>query len=302
MEFLVTFNSSILPIFIIVGIAFVYNRLVRPDIQQLTNMTLNVFAPIFLFDALVRNKIVLDMVLKPMIFMVLLTGALMIMAYLVAGIIKANENERVSLVLASSMINVGNFGLPLIYFAFGKGAEAYSMLYFTAFNIPLCTVAIYISSREKNIRNILIDVAKIPIFHAMVVALAVTGMNVEVPEAIGKGMELIGQATIPLLIFILGLQLSNIEFKIGYIRIIIIAVCMRLIVSPAIAGPILDFLGVSTLEQQVAVIQTSTPAALLPLMYAIRFNRSPDLLAAIILATTILSGVSLTFLIRLMAS
>ena len=129
MEFLVTFNSSILQIFIIVGIAFVYNRLVRPDIQQLTNMTLNVFAPIFLFDALVRNKIVLDMVLKPMIFMVLLTGALMIIAYLIAGIIKASENERVSLVLASSMINVGNFGLPLIYFAFGKGAEAYSMLY-----------------------------------------------------------------------------------------------------------------------------------------------------------------------------
>jgi predicted permease len=48
----------------------------------------------------------------------------------------------------------------------------------------------------------------------------------------------------------------------------------------------------------VAVVQTSAPAAILPLMYAIRFNRAPDLLAATILATTLLSGLSLTVLIH----
>ena len=55
----------------------------------------------------------------------------------------------------------------------------------------------------------------------------------------------------------------------------------------------------SVFQRQVALVQKSAPSALLPLMYAIRFNRSPDLLAAMILSTTLLSAVSLTVLIKL---
>lgn len=298
MEFALVFETSILPIFIIVGMAFIYHRLVHPDISQLTNLALYAIAPLFVFDALYKHQIVLSVLYKPLLFMAFLTFSLMAVAYVAAKIVKANDDDRTSLILACSMINVGNFGLPLIFFTFGEQAQIYSVLYFAAFNIPLSTVAIYISSREKSVGRVLIDVIKIPMFHALVLALLMSGLSITLPDFLSKSIGLISQAAIPLFIFILGLQLAAIKLKFGFIKIVLLAVCIRLVISPALAYPFLDLIGVSGLEQKIAVVQTSTPAALLPLMYAIRFNRSPDLLAAIIFTTTLLSGVSLTALIK----
>jgi predicted permease len=301
MDYVIIFKSSVLPLFLIVLVAFVYRRLFKPDIRQITDLTLTIFAPAFVFDALVKNRITVDMLYQPILFMVFLTCALMLLAHLAAKLVRVGNDERIALILACSMINVGNFGLPLIYFAFGETAQAHSFLYFTVFNIPLTTVAIFVSSKEKKPLKIWIDAAKIPLFHAMIFALVVSGMSIEVPELIGKSIALLGQAAIPLLIFILGLQLADIRLRLSYLKIVLLAVVIRLVVSPAVAYPILEFIGVSGVEQQVAIVQTSTPAALLPLMYAIRFNRSPDLLAAIILTTTILSGFTLTILIHLIS-
>lgn len=298
MEVLLIFNSSILPLFIIIAAAFVYNRIAKPDIYQITNLALMVFAPVFVFDSLVKTHVTFEMMVKPMVFMVILTSVLMLLAYGVAILMKADEDEKVSVVLASSMINVGNFGLPLIFFTYGDGVKVYSVLYFVAFSFPLSTIAIFISSKEKNLKNIFKDIAKIPIFHAVIIAMIVSNFSIPVPQVIERSLALVSQAAIPLLIFILGLQLSSIRIRPGFIRFVIPPVIIRLMISPFVACLIFPLLGVSSIENKVAVVQTSAPAALLPLMYAIRFNRSPDLLAATIFVSTLLSGISLTILIR----
>ncbi len=302
MELLIIFSDSVLPIFIIVAIAFVYNRLMKPDILQITTLTVTVFAPVFVFTELVKSRVTTEMLYKPVLFMLLLTAVLITIAHLIAKLLKADENERVAVILACSMINVGNFGLPLIHFTFGEDAALYSVLYFVAFTISLGTAAVYFCSREKNVVGILKDIGKIPIFHGLFLALIVTEFSFEVPGVLQKSLTLMGQATIPLMIFILGLQLSAITFKPGYLKFITPSVIVRLAVSPLIAFFLLKWIGITGVEKSVAMIQTSTPAALLPLMYAIRFKRSPDLLAVIIVATTVFSGVSLTILIKFLVN
>lgn len=300
MEFLIIFKDSVMPVFIIVLIAFVYNRLMKPDILQITTLTVTVFAPVFVFTELVKSNVTLEMLYKPLIFMTLLTGALILIAFFISKALNAGENEQVALILACSMINVGNFGLPLIYFTFGDSVSSFSVLYFVAFTIPLGTVAVYLCSREKRLFGIVKDIGKIPIFHGLFLALIVTEFSLNVPDVLEKSLSLVGQTTIPLMIFILGLQLSSVKFNTGFIKFITPALIVRLAVSPLIAVFLLNMLNISGVEKNIAVIQTSTPAALLPLMYAIRFKRSPDLLAVIIVATTVLSGLSLTVLIKLL--
>ncbi len=297
MEILLIFNSSILPLFIIIAAAFIYNRIAKPDISQVANIAITVFVPVFVFDSLVKTRITFAMMIKPVMFATILTSILMALAYGVARLMKANEDQKISIVLASSMINVGNFGLPLIFFTYGDGVKVYSVLYFVAFGIPLGTVAIFISSKEKNLTNILKDIARIPIFHATLIALIVTNFSISLPEVVNRSVGLVGQAAIPLIIFILGLQLSNIRIRPGFVRLIIPPVIIRLLVSPFVAYFALILCGITGLEQKVAVIQTSTPPALLPLMYLIRFNRCPDLMAATIFVSTLLSGISLAVLI-----
>lgn len=300
MELLLIFTSSILPIFIIISVAFIYNRLLRPDIPQIANIVTMVFGPVFVFDSLMGNRLDLAMLQRPFIFMCLLTLLLMLISSFAARIINANEDEKISLILAGSMINVGNFGLPLIFFAYGEKGEFYSILNFAVFNLPLSTVAIYLSSKERQVKKIIMDVCKIPIFYTIVLALIFSHFSVHLPKTVNNCIELTGAVAIPLLIFVLGLQLSNIEFKVHFIRLLLPTILIRLIISPLIAWIILTFLAVSDLELKVAIVQTSAPAALLPLLYSIKFSRSPDLLAAMVMITTLFSGFTLTILIRLL--
>jgi hypothetical protein len=303
MQYLLIFNESILPIFIIALIAFVFKKISRPDIRQVANPALQVFVPILVFDSLTRFDFAISRLLQPFAFMVLLTAALIALAALAAGMLRLEPGERISLILAVSMINIGNFGLPLIYFTYGQQAEAYSVIIFIIFNIPLSTVAIYLSSDKTRLKDILADISRIPIFHAFLAALIFCHFNWSLPEGLAKGVHLLAQGAIPLIIFVLGLQLADISLK-GRLREFVLAiaaaVCLRLLVSPAIAEAILSWLPMTELEHKVALVQTSGPSALLPLMFAIRFNRSPDLLAAIILLTTLLSGLTLPAIIQML--
>ena len=300
MAFLIIFQQSLLPLFIIIGVALVYNRFFKPNIKEITSLTLTVFAPVFVFDAIIKHNISLSALKIPFIFMVTLTGLMLVISYGFGRLLKLQDNDRISFILACSMINIGNFGLPLIYFTYGEQAVSYSVMYFVAFNFTLSTVAIYVSSNASGFKKIMLDLFKMPLFHAFFLAMIVVQCSVQLPEFALKSLGLISQATIPLLIFILGLQLANTRFQSNFLKIIGVAVVIRLLISPAITYPLLEVLSVSGMEQKIATLQTSAPSALLPLMYAIKFNRSPDLLASIILATTVLSGISLTGVIQWM--
>ncbi|WP_303722637.1 AEC family transporter [Malonomonas rubra] len=300
MAFLIIFQKSVLPLFVIICVALVYQRFFKPDIKEITSLTLTVFAPVFVFDAIVKHNISFEALKLPFVFMLILTGVLLVMSYYVSRLLQLQSNDRISFILSCSMINIGNFGLPLIYFTYGEQAVSYSVVYFVAFNLSLSTIAIYVSSNASGFKPIMLDLLKMPLFHAFFLAMIVVQCAVQLPEFALKSFSLIGQATIPLLIFILGLQLATTRFQAKFLKIIAVAVIIRLLLSPAVTYPLLGVLGVSGLEQKIATLQTSAPSALLPLMYAIKFNRSPDLLASIILATTVLSSISLTGLIQSM--
>lgn len=292
------FKTSLLPILIILGLAYIYHVLVRPDVKPITHITLSVFVPIFIFHELAAHHIRLQALIKPFYFMVLLTTALVILSLLVAEMLKAEDNDRIAFMIACAMINVGNFGLPLMSFAFTPRADTHALIYFTVFAVPMSTLAIYIASPQKDIISSVMHIAKIPLIHALIAGLAVSYFSLKLPAYVTKTTAIMSKPTLPLIIFILGLQLARIQFKSSYLILAGAAIIIRLVLSPVIAFPILSFLGISGLQKQVAIVQTSTPAALLPLLYAIHYERSAELLAVIILSSTIISGITLTVLMK----
>lgn len=288
-----------LPLAAIIGIAFGYQKLFQGDTRQLSNLVLFVLLPVNIFHELSTKKIGFGEIGQPFIFMVLLTASLLGIAMLAARLLRLNAEQRVSFILSVAMINVGNFGLSLIYFTYGATASDNALLTFIAFNIPLTTLAIYFSSTEKNRLGAVKDVLKIPIFHATILALVLTTLGLQVPAPIHQVTGYLGQATFPIFTFVFGMQLADIHFSRDMLGTVATASFLRLVVSPILAVVILLAMGTSGLDYKVALVQTSAPAPILPLMYAIRFNRSPELLAAIIIVTTLLSAVTLPVIIAI---
>jgi predicted permease len=284
---------------VLLGLAYGYQKLFKADTQQFNNLVLYLLLPINIFHELSVKRIGFAELGQPALFMVLLTGSLAGIAWLTSRLLRLNMEQRVSFILSVAMINVGNFGLSLIYFTYGPEANFSALLTFVAFNVPLTTLAIYFSSTQGSRRGALKDMLKIPIFHATFLALLLTTLEIAVPAPVHTITGYLGQATFPIFTFVFGMQLAEIRFSRKMLGTVATASCLRLVISPLIAALILNTLGVVGLNYKVGLVQTSTPAPILPLMYAIRFNRSPELLAAIIISTTVLSVITLPAVIFL---
>jgi malate permease and related proteins len=175
-----------------------------------------------------------------------------------------------------------------------------SVLTFVIFNIPLSTLAIVLAQSggaplSQAVRNAL----GIPIFHALLLALVLKGLAVQPPDFLLRPVELLGQAAIPLMLALLGMQLARTSL-VALPGFLALSSGMRLLLAPAVAWGLTALLGIEGLTRSVLILQTSTPAAVLPLLYALRFGSRPDLVAGAIFVTTLLSAATLTLLLYLL--
>ncbi len=288
------FVQILLPVFLIIGAGVLFSRALKPSLEPLSQFALYVATPALVFTALVRYPVDPGELGRVALFMVLYVAAMWALAEAGGRLLGLGEELRRAFALATVTMNVGNYGLPLVRFAFGAPSEPFSVLLFVVFNLPLATWAIWVAAGGRSRAwDGLRDTLRIPIFHATLLAFGVTALGWVVPAPIQKGLGLLGEASIPLLLVILGMQLQRARVA-GAPGPLAAAAALRLGVAPLLAWGLTSLLGISGLEQKVAILQTSTPSAVLPLLYALRFGCQPQWIASSILVTTVVSGLSLT--------
>ncbi|MDY6848219.1 MAG: AEC family transporter [Thermodesulfobacteriota bacterium] len=294
------FVQVVLPVFLIVCAGIVLEKTARLDFRTLTISSLYVFCPALVFSALMKREFELTLAGDLFLFMVLYTAALYGFSWLIARMAGFDRESRSALLLTTVMMNVGNFGLPLTYFAFGEAALEVSVLTFVLFNIPLGTLAIVIAQGSKgSLSTALLNMAKIPIFHGVVLAFLFKMLQWVPPTFVLRPIDLVGQAAIPVMLLMLGMQLARTRWqnRVGFLSL---ATLTRLAASPLLAWGLTALLDIKGLARSVVILQTSTPSAVLPLLYALRFGVRPDLVAGTILTTTLVSAGTLTLLLYLL--
>lgn len=294
------FVDIILPVFLIVLSGFLLERFGQLDFRTLTNTGLYLLAPSLVFSALMKREVPLDLAQNLFLFMLAYTAILTALAIGLGRALRMDRDARTALSLSTVFMNVGNFGLPLAYFAFGEPGLDVSVLTFVIFNLPLSTLAIVFAQGVgaplwPAIRNTL----TIPIFHAVFLAFALKGLGLGLPLFLLRPFDLMGQAAIPLMLIMLGMQLARTEL-VATPGFLTLAGTIRLLIAPAAAWLITPWFGLEGLARQVVILQTSTPAAVLPLLYSLRFGSRPDLVAGAIFTSTLASAASLTLLLYLL--
>jgi len=294
------FIDIVLPVFLIVATGYWLQKQFNPDIQTITNISLYLFTPAMVFSALNKSTIDLGMAGDITLFMLLYTAILLGIALFSGQLLRYDFEKRRALALSTTMMNCGNFGLPLVYFAFGEPGLSYSVLTFVIFSIPLSTLGIMLAQKETtDWRKSLLNTLRIPIFHAVILALTVNLLQVPLAAFIVRPIDLLGQAAIPLMLVMLGMQLARTSIK-RELGFLCQATLIRLFLAPLLAWGLTTFLGINGLAQKVVILQTSTPAAVLPLLYSLRYGTRPDLVATAVVLTTFISAGSLTLLLYLL--
>ena len=196
--------------------------------------------------------------------------------------------------LASSYVNSNNIGLPLAAYVLGDPALAAPVLLFQL--IVMTPVALTIldisTSGRVSLGRILSQPLRNPLIIGSVLGVIVSATDIAVPEIIHEPLAILGQATVPTLLFALGLSLATQKLWDAKDQRpdIVLASTLKLLVMPAIAWLLGAFVFALSPEGLFTVVILATlPSAQNVFNYAQRYGVSIPLARDSVVITTVLS-------------
>ena len=305
-------TTAILPVLSIAVAGYLLGTLRDVEVDPLATVTMYVLVPALVFHSLTTTDLGGRAIVGVGVGVVLYTGIMIVLAEGVGRAIGETEPNRSAFVLASTFPNSGNFGIPLSAFAFGVVGRSTAVLFLTVQSVLIYTIGLYIAARGLgSFRDSLREVLRVPLVYAVAAAGLARWLGV-VPPADGTTMQaigLVGDASIPLLLVVLGIQLANVDAGAALRRVAPVNV-LKLGVAPAVGVALVPVVGLA--DPTIArtfVLECATPAAITPLIFAIEFDvpaegdiSRPEYLSTAILTTTLASVPTLTVLLVLLES
>jgi predicted permease len=162
-ELLELFTNN-LPIFTIVAASFLFGRYTGVSPVHFPSF-FHLFSPCLLFTLLTQNRLSGSEIL--MLFattFILVIGAL---TWVFGRGLRLERRMLAGVMLSTMFMNAGNFGLPVVLFAFGEVALSYASLYFVTSAILAYTLGAVIASLGSvNLFRALINLLKVPSVYA----------------------------------------------------------------------------------------------------------------------------------------
>lgn len=291
------FTADILPVFLIAGVGFLLARFAAVDVRALARLTLHGLAPVLMFHLLVTSRIGGAAFGRVALLCVIIMTCMGTIGRLIAIPLRLERQARVAFLLVVMFSNGGNYGLPVALFAFGREALVFATVYFVTSSVLTYTVGVALAgSGRKTIRQALAGVTRVPAVYALVAAGLVMATGLTIPAPAMKSIELLSDATLPVMILVLGMQLERASMPQRPL-VVATAAALSLLVSPAIAWVVAHALGLSGPALQAGVIQASMPTAVVTTVIALEFDVEPALVTGVVIASTLMSPLTLTMII-----
>lgn len=292
--------TIIAPIFVVVGLAALMGRHFTIDPRSLSRIVLYLFSPSLALTSLAHSDIqaaeigqILGMVLLLYLLMTLISLGL-------ARLFHFERQLESAFMLTTVVINAGNYGLPLTEFAFGKAGLQRAILFYVITAVLANTLGIFLASKgNASVRRSLLNIFTVPLPYATILGLLINAGYLSLPITIDRAIALLGQAAVPCMLVVLGLQLVRTTVR-GRLGPIMLATGTRLLIAPLIAFPLTMLLSISGVTRQVVIIQASLPTAVISSILAAEFGSDVEFAAAVILVSTLASIITVTILLWLL--
>ena len=293
------FYTNILPIFIVIGMGYALERILRLEVKPVSRVAFYVLAPCLAFSSLVENQISGDELGHIAAFVALITITVGVLTWLVAHTLHLSRPVESALLLSTMFVNSGNYGIPLNLFAFGEAGQARAIMYLVISATLANTLGVYLAARGRATgSNALRNLVKVPLVYAVLLASAVRFSRVTVPAPLFNAVNIVGRASVPVMLLVLGMQLARISVT-RDLGTISLATFIRLIVTPALAFGLAAVMSLRGATRQTMIVEASMPTAVTSTILALEFDARPDLVTSVVFLSTPLSPLTLTVIIAL---
>lgn len=286
----------VLPAFLIFGAGFIGQKLLKLDIKSISTMSLYLMLPFLTFDTFYSNQLNVEYFYM-FLFTCLLALIMMTLTVLFGFFIKSDKTQMSAMLLGTIFPNSGNYGAPVAMFAFGAMGFQYAVIFMVIHAFLMNTIGIFIASygseKTTSIKDSLMRVIKMPVLYGFLFGVLFQLLHIELPTTIQDGISLVGSASIPTVMLILGMQLAEIKpqkFELKYVNTVTI---FRMLISPLLAVVLVNFMPVNDMIKNVYILLAAMPIAANTTLLAVQFNVKPDLTSFTTLVTTLLSLVTI---------
>ena len=267
--------AIIFPVFSIVAIGYLYARFRRDtDMSAGNRLNMDIFIPALIFDTLSSS----DYALADYLLLTLGGAVVVLGSGLVAWPVARLMGYQWKTFVPPMMFNnSGNMGVPLIILTFGSSALPAAVLLFATENF----LHFLLGQQLITQRWSLLTVFRNPMIIATVLGIGVAVTGVIVPEFLRLPIHMLGQVSIPLLLFSLGVRMISIDLNDWRIGVMGALIC-------PLSGLVIAFGFVQLMPLEVSQISmlllfSALPPAILNFLVAERFNQEPQKVASIVL-------------------
>lgn len=291
------FVSDILPIFIIAGVGYLLASRLQASVKTLAHVVFYALIPCFAFRLLVTSKISGPEAGRMALLAVLVMATMGLLARIAAIPLRLGRTELSGFLLVVMFSNGGNYGLPVVLFAFGNEALTHATVYFVTSAILTYTIGVSLAAAgRRSVPRALLGVTRMPAIYGVAAAALVILTGISVPLAVMRPVELLANAAIPVMILVLGMQLER-ATALKRPLMLGAAVVLSLVAAPFVALGLTWLLGVSGAARQAGVVLASMPTAVITTILALEFEVAPAFVTNVVFLTTVLSPLTLAPLI-----
>lgn len=288
------FINNLFPILLIAGIGYACGKYLGVQPKPLSRLIFYVFSPCLIFNLITTSELTGDDMIRMVSFTTVLVLCLSLLSLGLGKLINLERSMLAAVVLVSMSMNAGNFGLSLNLFAFGEKGLAQASIFFVISSLLTNALGVAIASLgTAGIRESILRLWKVPMIYAVALAMFFTWTGWQLPLPLQRTTTVLGDASIPTMLVLLGLQLQA-NHRQNHLPGLILANSIRLVggaVLGLILGPIFGLQGVAF---QAGVTQAATPTAVISTVISTEFDSEPAFVTAAVFTSTILCPLTLT--------
>ncbi|MGI6736503.1 MAG: AEC family transporter [Anaerovoracaceae bacterium] len=238
------------------------------------------------------------------IIMAAVFAAAYLIGRLVVRLLRMDRSQGPIFTFMLIFANTGFMGIPVIKALYGNRAVFYASIVEMVNDIFLFTVGIMLiqmsagAERKMNLKALLS-----PGMFGVIIGFLLFLCNVQLPGFLGKSVAMIGDATTPLTMILIGLQIGRMPLRdlIGDLRMYLLSAC-KLLLIPLIVFVVMVFLLHDTsLLAKVLIMEFAMPVASCTVIFSQQYHADAGFATKGVLLSTVLSIATLPVFTILLA-
>lgn len=296
---MLTVFLKIAAIFAMTAIGFIASKtgvLPAESKKYLSNLLLFITSPCMIIGSMTSQtldahtfELMIQIVAGSFVFFIAAMG----ISFLIVKLMRCDRDDAGVLMVIITAVNTGFMGFPVTKAIFGNTYFFLMVIQNIVLNIYLYSMMVYQMNygfrKKEGIRGMLMPMMNMCTY-ALIAGLVFMLLKVRLPDILADFINTIGDATIPVSMIVVGVQLSesSIRKMLTNKRLITASLCNVILI------PVLTFLAVNWLplapeSKLVLIFAAAFPCAVVSTAIALKENRNAALMAEGVAMTTLLS-------------